>query len=76
MNIPLPDSLKSFVDERVAEGGYGTSSEYGRELIRRDQGRLHLRSLLLQGGASVSADPADHACFDSLRQRIRRHARR
>ena len=27
MNISLPDSLKSFVDEQVASRGYGTSSE-------------------------------------------------
>jgi len=75
MNISLPESLKSFVDERVADGGYGTSSEYVRELIRRDQGRLQLRALLLQGGASASAGPADQAYFDSLRARARRHPR-
>lgn len=44
---PLPDSLKSFVDESVASRGYGTSSEYVRELIRRDRDRLQLRALLL-----------------------------
>ncbi|HEY0586347.1 MAG TPA: hypothetical protein VGD52_09460 [Pseudoduganella sp.] len=49
---PLPDALKSFVDEQVAERGYGTSSEYIRELIRKDQDRAQLRSLLLQGAAS------------------------
>jgi putative addiction module CopG family antidote len=35
MNISLPDSLKAFVDEQVSQRGYGTSSEYVRELIRR-----------------------------------------
>lgn len=35
MNISLPESLKSFVDEQVGERGYSTSSEYVRELIRR-----------------------------------------
>jgi hypothetical protein len=39
MNISLPDDLKSFVDARVA-GRYSTSSEYVRELIRREQDRL------------------------------------
>ena len=34
MNISLPDTLKSFVDEQVGQRGYGTSSEYVRELIR------------------------------------------
>ena len=46
MNISLPEALKAFVDEQVAGRGYGTSSEYVRELIRRDQDRLQLRNLL------------------------------
>jgi antitoxin ParD1/3/4 len=39
MNISLPEGLKAFVDELVQTEGYGTSSEYMRELIRRDQER-------------------------------------
>lgn len=35
MNISLPNSLKAFVDEQVGQRGYGTGSEYVRELIRR-----------------------------------------
>jgi len=49
LNISLPASLKTFVDEQVGQRGYGTSSEYVRELIRRDQDRLLLRKLLLAG---------------------------
>ncbi|HUW24902.1 MAG TPA: hypothetical protein VMW07_00040 [Gallionella sp.] len=45
MNISLPGSLKTFVDDQVNQRGYGTSSEYVRELIRKDQDRLHLYSL-------------------------------
>ncbi|MDB5477218.1 MAG: hypothetical protein JWP49_2729 [Phenylobacterium sp.] len=71
MNISLPESLKSFVDEQVAGRGYGTSSEYIRELIRRDQGRQHLRGLLLEGASSRSLGPADPAYLDSLRARAR-----
>ena len=52
MNISLPESLKTFVDEQVSERGYGTSSEYVRELIRNDQERRQLRSLLLDGAGS------------------------
>jgi putative addiction module CopG family antidote len=37
MNISLPDSLKTFVDEQVSQRGYGTCSEYVHELIRKDQ---------------------------------------
>jgi len=42
MNISLPDELRDFVEEQVKRG-YGTSSEYVRELIRRDQDRLRVR---------------------------------
>ena len=71
MNISLPESLKSFVDEQVVQGDYGTSSEYVRELIRKDQDRRHLRGLLLAGGASPQVGPADAAYFSGLRDKIR-----
>lgn len=74
MNISLPDALKSFVDEQVASRGYATSSEYVRELIRRDQERQRLRKVLLAGAASEPSIPADKAYFDSLRQRARKQA--
>jgi antitoxin ParD1/3/4 len=67
MNISLPDSLKAFVEEQVANKGYGTSSEYVRELIRRDQGRQQLRNLLLEGAQSAPAGPADASYFEALR---------
>jgi antitoxin ParD1/3/4 len=35
MNVSLPESLKSFMDERVTVRGYDTSSEYVRDLIAR-----------------------------------------
>ncbi len=70
MNISLPDALKSFVDEQVNQRGYGTSSEYVRELIRKDQDRVHLRSLLMAGASSAPATPADDAYFEGLRARV------
>ena len=75
MNISMPDSLKSFVDEQVAKRGYGTSSEYVRELIRKDQDRTRLRSLLLQGVESAPGKPANSAYFDNLRDRVKRRKR-
>jgi len=74
MNISLPDSLKSFVDEQVAGGGFGTSSEYVRELIRKDRDRLVLRGLLLEGASSPPGVPADGAYFASLRDRVTQRA--
>lgn len=71
MNISLPEALKAFVDEQVAGRGYGTSSEYVRELIRRDQDRQRLRGLLLEGASSAPTTAADKAYFDGLRERVR-----
>ena len=76
MNISLPDSLKSFVDDQVNQRGYGTSSEYVRELIRKDQDRLQLRGLLLAGATSPPATVADTTYFADLRARITQRAGR
>lgn len=76
MNISLPESLRSFVDRQVSHGGYGTSSEYVRELIRKDQERSQLRSLLLEGAGSAPAGVADPVFFDGLREDIRRRVKR
>lgn len=74
MNISLPASLKSFVDEQVSQRGYGTSSEYVRELIRKDHDRMQLRALLLAGASSEPAAPADGAYFEGLRSKVRQAA--
>jgi antitoxin ParD1/3/4 len=75
MNISLPDALKSFVDEQVSQRRYGTSSEYVRELIRRDQDRLQLRGMLLAGAASAPTSPADASYFQGLREQVRKAAK-
>jgi antitoxin ParD1/3/4 len=72
MNISLPASLKSFVDDQVLGGGYGTSSEYIRELIRADRDRQQLRALLLEGASSPRTEEADEGYFEALRARVRR----
>jgi antitoxin ParD1/3/4 len=75
MNISLPEELKAFVDQQVAGRGYTSSSEYVRELIRKDQDREKLRGLLLEGLASpLSGVVADKAYFDGLRARAREWA--
>lgn len=72
MNISLPDTLKSFVDAQVGERGYSTSSEYVRELIRKDQDRQRLRALLLAAAESPPTQPVDADYFAALRTRVRR----
>lgn len=69
MNISLPDGMKDFVDAQVEERGYGTSSEYIRDLIRREQDRLQLRQLVLDGAAAPRTGEADASYFGKLRAR-------
>ena len=67
-----PGCVKSFVDDQVTSGGYSTSSEYARELIRKDQDRQRLRDLLDAGTGSQPAAPVDDRYFDGLRARVSR----
>ena len=76
MNISLPESLKTFVDQQVKSRGYNSSSEYVRELIRKDQDRQLLRGLLLEGAASPPAGTADTDYFGQLRDRVREAGQR
>jgi antitoxin ParD1/3/4 len=73
MNISLPAELKTFVDEQVA-GRYSTSSEYVRELIRKEQDKQKLRDLLLEGANSPPAGPADDSYFERLHERVSKRA--
>ena len=72
MNISLPDSMKDFVDAQVIARGYGTSSEYVRDLIRKEQDRERVRRLLLQGAETEPGPVADETYFDALRTRATR----
>jgi antitoxin ParD1/3/4 len=72
MNISLPDALKEYVDQQVGMSGYGTSSEYVRELIRRDQERNRLRNLLLDGAQSPVSGIADAVYFETLRADVKK----
>lgn len=67
MNISLPETLKSYIDTQVTDRGYGTSSEYVRDLIRKDQDRQALRDLLMDGANSVPATAADADYYARLR---------
>ena len=75
MNISLPEPLKRFVDSQVESGSYGTSSEYVRMLIRREQEKEAFRQLILDGMNSPIGSAVDDAYFERLRNRIRDRAK-
>jgi len=67
MNISLPQSLEAFVEKQVARGGYGSMSEYVRELIRRERNRAQIRGLLSGGSEPPLNGVADDEYFEGLR---------
>jgi len=71
VNISLPLSMKTFIDEVVAEGGYSTASEYVRELIedakRKSQEEIEQR--LLEALESGPATPMTKEDWEAIKQR-------
>jgi antitoxin ParD1/3/4 len=75
MNISLPDSMKAFVDEQVAKGGFGTASEYVRHVLREEQKRRlreQIDAKLLEALDSGEATPMTADDWVSLRRGLRK----
>lgn len=69
MNVALTEAMRAYVAERVASGEYGNTSEYVRDLIRKDQREQHarrLRALVEEGLASGPAVADSNADRDEL----------
>ena len=74
MNIALPEPLRAYVAQRVASGEYGNTSEYVRELIRKDQREQRierLRALVQEGLSSGPSTPDTKADWAELRAMAR-----
>ena len=63
LNISLPESMRSWVDEQVERSGFGTASEFIRALIRDAQAReareridAKLRSAMQSEAKEMTAD--------------------
>ena len=76
VNISLPDQMKQFIEERIGEGSYNTTSEYFRDLIREDQKRRagdRLEAMLMRGLESPAnewtKDDTDHI-KNAVRERL------
>lgn len=76
MNVSIPDGLKSWVEQRVAEGRYSSSSDYVRDLVRRDQeaeeARRRLQAAIDEGRASGVSEHEPFEYLDTLRAGLRR----
>ena len=82
IKIALPESMKTFVQKRAAEGGFGGVREYVLDLIRTDQQRRHeqrIDDLLLEGLSSGEAIEGDEAYWQAKKEKLAarlQHARR
>ncbi|NJM81438.1 MAG: type II toxin-antitoxin system ParD family antitoxin [Tabrizicola sp.] len=67
MNISLPDPMKSWVEDQTKSGRYANSSDYVRDLIRRDRARreaiAEVQAAVDAGLASGAAKPLDRQVF-------------
>jgi antitoxin ParD1/3/4 len=75
MNISIPDKLKGWAEQRVAEGRYSSTSDYVRDLVRRDQEReeavRRLQAAIDEGRASGVSDRDPFELLDDLRAGLR-----
>jgi antitoxin ParD1/3/4 len=66
MNVSIPDKLKGWAEQRVAEGRYSSTSDYIRDLVRRDQENVErarrLQAAIDEGRASgiSTRDPFEY----------------
>ncbi|MEC4850024.1 MAG: type II toxin-antitoxin system ParD family antitoxin [Jaaginema sp. PMC 1079.18] len=73
MNVSLPDTLRDYIEQQVKIGGYGSVSEYIRDLIRQDQKRKaqeNLQTLLLEGIDSGVATSMSDRDWTEIRQAV------
>jgi antitoxin ParD1/3/4 len=71
MNISLPLTLKQWVAEQVNRRGFGTASEYVRQVLREEQERQVRRRIdaaLIEGVESGPSTPMTRKDWDDIRQ--------
>ena len=72
MNISVPDPMKDWVQAQIADGKYASSSDYVRDLIRKDQQQRDklaaLQAAITLGMESAQAGDLD---IDSIKRRAK-----
>jgi len=76
MNVSLPDQMKDWVEEQVRLGRFGNSSDYVRDLIRRDQEAVaELQALVDEGLNSGIGELSVDEAFAEARRKALAHFR-
>ena len=75
MNISVPDPMKDWVKDQIDEGKYASSSDYVRDLIRKDQQEKDkfaaLQAAITRGIESGQAGELD---MESIKRKARQLA--
>ena len=77
MNISLRETMEEFVEVEVSEGGYNTTSEYFRTLVRDAQKRKaeeRLAVLILERLESGESSPMTRQDWVDIREEVRSRA--
>ena len=71
MNISLPDQMKAWVEAQTEGGRYSNSSDYVRDLIRREQIKAdkiaNMQRLIDEAYASGISDQTPREIFEDIR---------
>ena len=75
MNISVPDPMKVWVQTQIDEGKYASTSDYVRDLIRKDQNQQD-KLLALQAAITLGIESGDAGDLDiqSIKQTAKRLA--
>lgn len=77
LDIPLPDDLRRFVDERARQMHHASPTDYVRALIREDQrkaAQARLEEKLIEGLDSGEPVVVTRASLEALRGELQQHA--
>jgi len=66
ISISMSDAMEEFVATRVASGEYNNTSEYFRDLVRRDQEKREARQKLRKMLDDAEASGVSEKSFDEI----------
>lgn len=72
LNISLPDTMKTEVENIIATEGYGNTSEFFRDLVRnylKERQEKKLDTLLIEGLNSGESTPLTKEDFERIKER-------
>ena len=72
MNISVPNPMKDWVQTQIEEGKYASSSDYVRDLIRKDQNQQD-KFLALQAAITlgIESGSAGELSIEAIKQKAR-----